>query len=134
MPNTGKFYGNIENAKEMNMSPFNREKYVEQISKLPTMYIELQEKLRQAYQRGQHSYNLRKRPAEQYHVGDKVWKRNFTLSNAANTYSAKLAPKFLLCTVKTVISPLVYRLADENGTDIGCFHQKDLKPFLDLDE
>lgn len=134
VPNKGTFYGNIEDVKDINLQPFERDKYIANMQDLPKIYADIQEKLRQAYQRNQHTYNLRKRPSEQYRVGDKLWKKNFVLSKAVDDFSAKLAPKYVLCKVSQVISPLVYRLVDENGVDLGCFHQKDLKPFSELEE
>ncbi|KAJ8965766.1 hypothetical protein NQ317_010167 [Molorchus minor] len=73
-------------------------------------------------------YNLRRR-YEHYKSGDMVWKRNYTLSNAANYYSAKLAPKFVgPYFVKEKVSPWTYILKDRDGKTLtGTWHIKDLK-------
>ena len=63
-------------------------------------------------------------------MGDKCWKRNHFLFRAVDNFTAKLAPKFTLCTIKKVISPLVYQLIDSEERDIGKCHIKDLKPYL----
>lgn len=40
------------------------------------------------------NYNLRRRDV-QYMPGELVWRKNFVLSDAANYYAAKLAPKYI---------------------------------------
>ena len=80
-------------------------------------------KLKEAYQKNCHSYNLRRRKADVYHARDRVWKRNY-----AKKFSSKLAPRFIECVITKKVSPLVYQLADESGKDIGRWHVKDLKP------
>ncbi|KAJ8931574.1 hypothetical protein NQ314_015486 [Rhamnusium bicolor] len=69
----------------------------------------------------------RKRPSQTYNVGDKVWKRNFVLSNRAEHFAANLTHKFVLCTVTNVVSNLVYELTTEDDADAGKFHVKRLK-------
>ena len=64
-----------------------------------------------------------------FQVGDLVWRRNKVLSNAGINFSAKLAPRFILSSVRKKISNLVYVLVDENGTNAGRWHIKDLKPY-----
>lgn len=59
--------------------------------------------------------------------GQVVWKRNFTLSNVADYYASKLAPKFIMCRVKRRVSTNVYELLDINGRNLGTWHIKDLK-------
>lgn len=74
-------------------------------------------------------YNLRKRH-EEYVPGQLVWRRNFELSNAANYFSKKLAPKYIgPFTIHRRISPWTYELKDKNGyIQPGSWHSKDLKP------
>lgn len=61
-----------------------------------------------------------------FNVGDTVYRRNFVLSDAAKNISAKLAPKYLKCTVVEKISDLAYKLKDEQGHQ-GIYHIKDIK-------
>lgn len=126
VPVTGDFYGKIS-ENDINF-PSISDKYerIDDIQELPNLYTEVRERLRQAYQRNACQYNLRKRDVR-FHVGDKVWKRNVTLSSAVGNYCAKLAPKYIPCKVKKVISNLVYELEDMDGRDLGRWHVKDLK-------
>lgn len=133
VPLDGKFY----NSKEQNLTDmqiFSRNKYIQELEKLPEIYKDVQSKLKEAYSRNEYHYNLRKRPADIYQVGQRVWKKNYTLSDSAAGYSAKLAPKYVLCKIAEVLSPLVYRLRNEQNEDIGKWHVKDLKPYQNNEE
>lgn len=48
------------------------------------------------------------------HVDDLMWKKNHVLSSAVERFAAKLAPKYILCTVQRVVSPLTYQLTNVN--------------------
>lgn len=77
-----------------------------------------------------HTYNLRRRQADVYLVGERVWKKNYVLSGASKFFASKLAPKYVLCKVTRVLSNLVYQLAEDNdGRALGKWHVKDLKPY-----
>ncbi|KAG5867095.1 hypothetical protein JTB14_017476 [Gonioctena quinquepunctata] len=106
-----------------------RSKYGEEIDKLSDLYLDVRSRLSEAYVKNSRQYNLRKRPGENYQIGDKVWKKNHVLSNAAEGFAAKLAPAYILCTVHRVISPLVYQLVDKDGKNVGKYHMKDLKRY-----
>ena len=58
--------------------------------------------------------------------GDIVYRRNFALSDASKNFSAKLAPKYIRCTVKEKLSDLAYKLQDEKG-HTAVYHIKDIK-------
>uniref|UniRef100_V5I8C8 Uncharacterized protein n=1 Tax=Anoplophora glabripennis TaxID=217634 RepID=V5I8C8_ANOGL len=61
-------------------------------------------------------------------VGQTVWKKNYTLSDKADYYAAKLAPKFIKCTVVRKISTNVYELVNiETRRSLGNVHIKDIK-------
>lgn len=101
--------------------------------RLQELYKDVQEKLQQAHGRNAARYNLRRRPLA-FNVRDLVWKRNFTQSNAANFFSAKLTPPFVgPFTIVKKLSPNVYTLADGKGKPIGNWHVSDLKPYLSAD-
>lgn len=138
VPAKGSYYGNVDNNQELELNINDRENYHKEMEKLPDLYEEVKRHLANAYSKNAQAYNLRKRPTDTYHVGDKVWKKNYVLSSGAENFAAKLAPKFVLCTVKKVISPLVYQLIGENGKEVGRYHVKDLKPYhgsqIDEDE
>lgn len=124
----GSFYSNCM-PKDVNILPLDNGRYTQEVCKLPNLYLRVQHSIHQAYRRNAHSYNLRKRPADNYKVGDKVWKRNYVLSSGLEYFFSKLAPKFVLCTVRSKVSCLVNQLTDEAGRDLGRWHVKDLKPY-----
>lgn len=83
--------------------------------------------VRQSQQRQEHYYNLRHRP-ETYRVGERVWKRNFVLSDASKHFSAKLAKKYVGPFVITrKVSSVVMELEDLTGKSAGRWHVIDLK-------
>lgn len=129
VPTSGDYYGKLESVKDLDLSDLNRNEYGAEIDKLPQLYADVRRHLAEAYSKNSKQYNLRKRPCQNYQVGDKVWKRNFVLSNRAEHFAAKLAPKFILCTVTKVVSKLVYELTDMQGKNVGKYHVKDLKPY-----
>lgn len=127
IPESGDFYGKIKSTDGIELCPTNRDEYINNFSNLSEVFTEVKEKLHKAYLRNSKSYNLRKRDFV-FNVGDKVWRRNRVLSDAVTKFSAKLAPKYILCTVKRKVSKLVYLLENEDGTLAGEYHIKDLKP------
>lgn len=129
VPLTGDFYGKISDNADNVISIGEKNQRLEDLEELPRLYVEVRNDLFKAYKRNVKQYNLRKRPLR-FRIGDKVWKKNFTQSNAANYFSAKLAPKYVPCVVNRVISNLVYQLKDLDGADLGNWHIKDLKPDL----
>lgn len=134
LPATGDYYGNISFDELQQGNPTC---YAQDLGKLREIYHDVQAKLNMAYKRNAHYYNLRKRDVE-FFVGDKVWKKNKVLSDAAQNFAQKLAPRYVLCTIRKKISKLVYTLENEDGSDVGNWHVKDLKPYFgsipDLEE
>lgn len=58
-----------------------------------------------------------------------MWKREYPLSNKANAFNAKLAPKYRgPLQVRRVVSPVIVDLRDKNGRWIRHIHLQDLKP------
>lgn len=90
------------------------------------LFKQVRDRLAKSYERNRYHYNLRRRPAE-LHIGQIVWKRNTTLSNAAKDYCAKFAPKYVKCVVSAKHSPLVYSLRSPDGQNLGRWHIQDLK-------
>lgn len=130
-PIRGDFYGKLPD--DFRLFPENRDTYFEDLKKLSEVYENVRTKLNAAYIRNSSTYNLRKRDVV-FEVGDRVWRRNKVLSNAATGFSAKLAPKYVLCTIKNKISRLVYQLTNADGSDAGNWHIKDLKRCFASDE
>lgn len=133
IPIKGDFYGKIaDNAN--NITTIGDKLYrANDAQEVPKIYDDVRRKLKNAYLKNSHNYNLRRR-SQVFKLGDKVWKRNYVLSKAISDFSAKLAPRYIPCTVTKVISPLVYELTAEDGNKLGRWHTKDLKPnHTDLD-
>lgn len=127
VPITGEFYGKILTK---NLSPYNfedRNIIVNELCKLPQLYQQVSQRIKTSYERNKKYYNLRKRNIE-FDVGDIVYKQNYVLSDAGKYFSAKLAPKFIKCSISKKLSPVIYELLDENNKNIGRYHIKDLKP------
>lgn len=82
--------------------------------------------LNQRHEVSKNRYDLRTRPIE-YVVGETVWRKTFFLSDASRGFMAKLAPKYIQCTVKKKIGNSSYELADELGNTLGVFSTKDMK-------
>ena len=130
VPSNGNYFGRLEDEDELDLDAV-REFHVRELEEMPEVYKEVKRKLKEAYDRNVKDYNKGKRAADVYHVGDRVWKRHHVMSRGARHVAAKLAPKFSLATIKNVISPLVYELADDEGVSLGRWHVKDLKPYRD---
>lgn len=97
------------------------------------MYADIKDRLEIAGQKGGDRYNLRRRHVE-YLPNQAVWRRNYTLSDAAMYYTKKLAPKYIgPFFIKKKISPWTYELRDEAGNSRGVWQAKDLKPTPDDD-
>lgn len=133
IPLSGEYYGKISENADNVFTIGEKNQLINDLQELPKLYVDVRKKLFLAYQRNAKQYNLRKRSLR-FYPGDRVWKRNYTLSDAAKNYSAKLAPRYIPCTVKKVISKLVYKLSDLDGNDVGNWHIKDLKAdYIELD-
>lgn len=91
-------------------------------------------KLKTAHEKTKHNYNLRHRPVH-YKVGDFVWKKEYTQSDAAKSYAAKLGKKYTgPFKIKKKLGINTYELEDDNGISKGCWHVKDLKPDKTIDD
>jgi hypothetical protein len=98
---------------------------------LEHIYREVQARLARTYEKSATRYSLRRRQP-QFHVGDTVWKRTYTLSKASEYYSSKLTPKFVRCQIKGTIYSPVYELVDEDGKHLVNWHVKDIKAEPDM--
>lgn len=94
---------------------------------LKNVYKDVEKRLALAHHKAKQRYDLRRRPVS-YSVGEKVYRRNYVLSDASKDFTAKLAPKFLgPFIVKRKHSPVMYDLVDEQNRPKGTWHVKDLK-------
>ncbi|KAG5867964.1 hypothetical protein JTB14_027119 [Gonioctena quinquepunctata] len=95
---------------------------------LQQLHEEVKGKLLQAAEKNKRYYDLRHRDVK-YEVGDAVFRKNFVQSDAAESFSSKLANKFVgRFIVPEKVSPWVYELKDPDGRFRGRWHAKDLKP------
>lgn len=89
----------------------------------------VEDNLKKSYDKNVKNYNLRhKRFAPTYSVGQRVLKRNFKLSSAADRYNAKYGPVYVPCVVVARRGTSSYELADETGKNIGVFSAAVLRP------
>jgi RNase H-like domain found in reverse transcriptase/Reverse transcriptase (RNA-dependent DNA polymerase)/Integrase zinc binding domain/Integrase core domain len=132
IPLSGNYFSQNPIENDLEITPGDRTQYAVGLKDIKDVFCKVRERLHIAYGRNMKSYNLRKRDAE-FNVGDKVWRLNKVLSNAANRFSAKLAPRYILSEVSKKFSKLVYELIDSNGNKAGKWHIKDLKPYRGSD-
>jgi hypothetical protein len=59
-------------------------------------------------------------------VSERVWRRNRVLSDAAEGFSQKLAPKFVPAQITRILGADTYLIADDSGTIVGKYHANDL--------
>lgn len=99
------------------------ESHKEHMSKIRDL---VSSKLRKSYEQGKRRYDLRTRPIR-YEVGEMVWVKNRTLSDAAKGIAAKLAPKYRKCTIKRKIGTNSYEVTGPDGGSLGIFNTYSLK-------
>lgn len=93
------------------------------------LYNIVKENLLKSYNKNRKNYNLRhKKFAPTYQVGQRVFKRNFRLSSAADKYNAKYGPVYVPCVIVARRGTSSYELADEDGRHLGVFSAADLRP------
>lgn len=93
------------------------------------IYSIVERNLKKSHDKNLRTYNLRsKSTAPVYSVGQRVFRRNFRQSSAADSYNAKLDALYIPCTVLARVGTSSYELADESGKPIGVFSVCDLKP------
>jgi len=91
------------------------------------LFEEVAQRMKIAHERNKKRYDLRRRDVS-YPVGTRFWRKNFVQSDAADGFTAKLAPKWLgPCTVKKKLGMWTYELADDSGTSLGRWHVDQLK-------
>lgn len=98
-------------------------------NELARLYEEVRERLAKAANKGKKYYDLRRRTVT-FQIGQRVWRKNYALSNAANYFTAKFAPKYVgPFIIHNKLSPWTYELKNpDDGRLRGCWHAKDLKP------
>lgn len=85
--------------------------------------------LKKSHEKVRKTYNLRHRKfCPTYHVGQKVYKRNFRQSSAAERYNAKYGPLYMPCVIVARRGSSSYEVADSSGKILGVFSAADLRP------
>lgn len=100
------------------------------LKELKSIFQEVSKNLKLVHDKNKKHYDLRKRPLE-FNVGQIVYKRTFTLSDASKNFTSKLAPRFIRCVISKKHSPVVYSLKDMQDKDLGKFHIKDILKYED---
>jgi hypothetical protein len=117
-------------GREYNNDPEVTPDYARRSVGFAKLYEEVSRRILEAREKSSKQYNLRRRSVD-YVVGQKVWRRSYSLSNALAYYSAKLAPKFIgPYKVRKKTSSWTYVLEDDSGKECGTWHVKDLKPWF----
>lgn len=102
----------VHNREElMNESPG------ELCDRMKEIRIRVRENLAKAYNNYSKHYNLRARTVS-FKPGELVWRKAFTLSDASKNYSAKLAPKYIKCKIKSKLGLSTYLLEELDGKAI----------------
>lgn len=102
--------------------------------KRAAVYAEVVERLKKAYERNAHYYNLRRRAVE-CQIGQTVYREDHTQSDKSKFVAAKLAPKYLgpFKVVKKV-GYMAYLLEGPDGKTDGPWHIEALKLPKDVGE
>lgn len=82
--------------------------------------------LREAHQANARRYNLRTRHRS-FAIGQKVFVRNFSQSNAVNNFSSKFDSQFLPAKIKSKVGNVSYEVENVAGKSLGVYHTKDIK-------
>ncbi|KAJ8965518.1 hypothetical protein NQ317_016790 [Molorchus minor] len=72
VPASGEYYGKLESIRDLDVNNLNRLEYDAEIDKLPQLYVEVRRHLAEAYGKNAKQYNFRKRPVDDYQVGEKT--------------------------------------------------------------
>lgn len=98
------------------------EEWAERMKKLQAVRDFVTKNIDKAQQLQEKQYNKEKRDVR-FIVGDKVWRREFVLSNAANNMKAKLVAKYFgPYSISEVLSPTVYLLDSGDSRQINKVH------------
>lgn len=95
-------------------------------NRLQIIHNEVGTNLENAFKTYSKRYKLRTRQ-RQLELGEKVYVRKHSQSNASRWYSAKLDYKFKPAIIKTRIGNKMYECEDESKKSLGVFHIKDIK-------
>lgn len=84
------------------------------------------ENLRKNYDQSKRRYDLRTRPIT-YNIGEKLWVKTRTLSDAAKAIAGKLMPGYRQCIISKKIGTNSYEVIGMDGKNMGVFNTDSLK-------
>lgn len=88
---------------------------------------EIREKLRQAYDRNQQTYNMRSREVS-FHTGQEVFIRSFRQSDFAKNFNSKLGKQWIPARIVAKVGSCLYEVEDRQGKKIKVrYHAKDIR-------
>lgn len=88
----------------------------------------IENNLQRAHSRHEKAYNTRCRPVE-FRIGQEVFRRNFTQSDFAKGFNAKLGKQWVKARIRQKIGTCMYELEDISGKALAItYHAKDIKP------
>lgn len=108
-----------------NDSQVNLQRWVSSLENQNKIHKQVLNKIDQAYVRNKLRYDKDRRDVK-FEIGDRVFKRNYPISDATKHISAKLLPRFTECIIVNKKSDLSYDLADINGKALGNYHIQDI--------
>jgi len=111
-----------------------REQYDELAAENHSEIIQLQDQaqalMRSKQAKNKAHYDLRRRASSRFELGNLVWRTNHVLSDAAEGFSASLAPKRVgPFVIKSRLGSGVFTLEDLSGKSAGTWHVSDLKHY-----
>lgn len=126
----GKYFSTDREPINPNELRINRDNLDNLNTQLKTIFSEVRKELLRAYDKNSRVYNLRRRD-DNFDVGDRVWRKNYVLSDGTKFFSSKLAPKYVgPFRIASKPSNLTYELSDLDGNAKGIWHVQDLKRFM----
>lgn len=98
----------------------------ERKNKLEVIRLKVSKALQDAHEKNKRRYDLRSREIS-YLPGETVYRQNTKLSDGGSAYSAKLAPKYVQCTIVRKTGTNTYETKDVDGNHTGVYHTNFLK-------
>lgn len=123
----GSVFGESSPLTPITLECSSRDDYAARLGELSNVFKTVSEAMTKAHARSKVYYNKSRR-AEEFNVGDTVWRKTFPLSDASKFFTAKLAPRYVKSRVIGKHGPLVYELVDAvSGKPLGRWHMRNLK-------
>jgi len=120
----------LYDGEESDVQIEDRVEFARQCHRREDIFKEVSVRLKEAGERNQ-KYTNRRRRSFELSKGARLLQRLYTLSNAAEGYAAKLAPRWIgPFRVKKRVGAVSYVLEDSDGREDGPWHIEQLKPYV----